>query len=514
MSALVRDPRHVERGSHGRGETQPRDRRSGSGGELQLHDQGRATSDLVRGIQRLADEQRIPTPENPEAKYTENLGKLEAINNALKSRKAKALISAMAKRNLVSAGFRFGWDLGQHLIDEGWLPLPGGTPVGGPEGIVYTGAGTMVFNPSSSCPPPQSGGQYIYHYVTTGYPGLSGTTDCNSPTIGVVSTSVPYEYADVVTAFQNRPDPSTVSAYELNTANRYQWRGNWQGTATYDDTAVAANWQEQLTPGVGVPIAPGQPMERPDLWPGTLPMQMPTPQPWKEASPKDPFEQPSRPRRVTRPGRIVVPLTRQPFPVVAVVPPDVTPDTVLPEPGGVIPDQVLEISASGFRRSSRDNSTDRPTRPKWKEEGKNTVRTVGGKVWVAINMFTEGLDFLEALHSALPDKCKAKGRPTPFEMAQAMYDCWDHLPDDYMQRAIAALVSNQIEDFAYGQLGRAAQSGYRATGQATGINRALRSTQPEDSQLPLPQLHYEDGAWWVTVGDSIITGHGGDPMMG
>lgn len=164
---------------------------------------------------------------------------------------------------------------------------------------------------------------------------------------------------------------------------------------------------------------------------------------------------------------------------------------------------VMVRGAPSPASQSGTNIRPRPPGPGVKER-KMTIRIGGAAGWI-INGITEGIDFIDALHDALDENCKAKpkwksgdrpgfGKPrageqsghwrtaaggarvygywqasTPLERAEAVYKNIECLN---LGKAFQNLLHEQLEDFAYGQLGRklgqGASRGIRPVGFQTG----------------------------------------------
>ena len=137
-----------------------------------------------------------------------------------------------------------------------------------------------------------------------------------------------------------------------------------------------------------------------------------------------------------------------------------------------------------------------------------TVSSVGGKVWLALNMFTEGLDFLQSLWEAIP---KAKRHPPwlrkpdgswdRIDWNDKLRDLYEHWEEIDPASAVANFINNEIEDRFYGQLGRATGKTSQKIGHLTGLNHAIREHQKRTDPthdvdfLPqiteLPEVYYD-----------------------
>lgn len=90
---------------------------------------------------------------------------------------------------------------------------------------------------------------------------------------------------------------------------------------------------------------------------------------------------------------------------------------------------------------------------------------VGGVTAKIINIATESIDFIDALFYALPAKAR-RGADTPDKKAMAIYRHYDELN---MSKAIANLLVQQVQDRAYGTIGRASAEAARRAGRSTGF---------------------------------------------
>lgn len=452
---------------------------------------------------------------------------MEAMIEALQAAKLAAKKPAKSPMQL---GFKVGWKLGQFLIDRGWLPMPGsdGTDSGlDPSHYAHPNVTwTYCENLFPSCP--DAG--YFYRVITDGY------AQCHSPNVFDVCPAQPSWAAEDVKckatpweATQVQPG-TTVGAYKRMALHP----GFGHGVAAFfpfGGTQIdPGTWTTTLTPGVGTPIAPApdSDTEVDPMWPQQQPKQTP----WKEAAPDHPAEQPTKqpvksPDTVTDPS--VVPWVPAPF-VVVVPRPETVPGTgtpVVPQPGtspGTGPDtvpepaplpQILDFHPDGTVVGTLGKTPKRKNKkPKKRErQGKNEqvphVGTVAPNAWYMVNMLTEGLDFVDALYRSLPKECRRKFKPTPYDKAKAIYDCWDHLD---LNKAVQNFLNNEIEDFIYGQVGQATKKAQQEIGSGTGLASALGKAQKgakeageaeggNEGNLPLPQLQQQpNGQWVLTLG--------------
>lgn len=119
--------------------------------------------------------------------------------------------------------------------------------------------------------------------------------------------------------------------------------------------------------------------------------------------------------------------------------------------------------------------------------------------FVAIDVVTEGMDFIEAMHQGLPKRYRSKGRKggkvPPWVILEDIWDHWDHWDSDV---ALDAFVNNQIEDAIYGMYFRQTARVQRNLG---GIGRVRGARQSHIITLPVPEVHFANGQFNLSVGD-------------
>lgn len=141
----------------------------------------------------------------------------------------------------------------------------------------------------------------------------------------------------------------------------------------------------------------------------------------------------------------------------------------------------IESDSAGPAPAPRPSAGARPRPPgRGTKEVKMTL-TIGGLPGKLIGNAGETIDFIEALHDALPKDCQAKakrrtgiygyGRPrkanpewmasTPYEKAIAIYNCINRID---VSQAIINLITNQVEDYLIGKVGKAAGKAARKQG--------------------------------------------------
>ena len=75
---------------------------------------------------------KVVIPVTPPAEFSntggvhvETVGNFQAFMDAVKGKEMLKKAKAAKGGNIFTLGFMAGWELGQYLIDTGWLPLPG-----------------------------------------------------------------------------------------------------------------------------------------------------------------------------------------------------------------------------------------------------------------------------------------------------------------------------------------------------------------------------------------------------
>lgn len=281
----------------------------------------------------------------------------------------------------------------------------------------------------------------------------------------------------------------------------------------------------RLVPGYGTPAR--YPGEHPELAPIMQPA-FPTPQKWADAV-ADPGTQPAEetsvPDEVVTPRPSVVTIPALPFPIVT-VPGAVTPPGVVPRPDVVVQPTPVVVEPSpdpdgppiityppGGGWGGGNNPPGRNTK-----ERKVNVQSVAGRAWFAINLFTEGLDFLDVLWNAIdPDVRTPRWSRNPdgswnrLDWNDKLADLYNHWDEIDIAAALAGFVNNQFEDMVYGLLGRQGVSATQQFGILYGLNTAIREAQSSAGSVatgapgPLPELTYdretgEFGLEWELMG--------------
>ena len=115
-----------------------------------------------------------------------------------------------------------------------------------------------------------------------------------------------------------------------------------------------------------------------------------------------------------------------------------------------------------------------PPSPKQKE-GKVNVRRKYRFAFVAVNLATESLDFVDSVFKGLPTrlqrKCSARDYTCKLEV---LYEEWEYID---LGQAVEAFLNNQIEDFAYAALGKVAGKATVGLNVTTGLGKAINAGQ-------------------------------------
>lgn len=287
-------------------------------------------------------------------------------------------------------------------------------------------------------------------------------------------------------------------------------------SATIKVVTTAEVWRQIAgTPPTPSPTIQHQAVFLPLVFPQTeltfeFPLEWPYPQSWADAvalpgsqpdgSP-DPSEQPSRRDAQQATQRVpVVPGVRVlVLPDVGVVP--VTDTQMITVPPGT---DITTITYPPPETVSRPASSAWDSLPEHVKERK--VRMYGkiAGTWTALNMATEGVDFLFVLHDALPKEYQAKkksgwSKPAAHDAATAVYMNWHRID---VGKAVENYVNEWMEDMFYAGLGRAGKNLNQLTGAPTGGGRALNNNASEFGEgnpvkPPEMTLDVETGHWMV-----------------
>lgn len=263
------------------------------------------------------------------------------------------------------------------------------------------------------------------------------------------------------------------------------------------------------------------PISVPFLNPAGMPLSpvvgTPRPKPWPEAVAR-PGEQPSAdpegdPAQQPRPGqapksRPIWNVPPMPFPI-TIVPGVGSPTAPTPRPSPQTQELIVPApgAASAPRVNTRNNQAQARNRSprKREKEKKIHVRTVAGGAWALINVFIEGLDFLDVIWKALPDEKRSKGNITPYDKAK---DVYDHIDEIDIAKAVENYLNNQIEDMIYGTIGKQVAKAQGVIGSPTGLSRVLSKSRQQfmeemEAELELPEIHWDE-----VTGEIYLTGLG------
>lgn len=190
-----------------------------------------------------------------------------------------------------------------------------------------------------------------------------------------------------------------------------------------------------------------------EIGPSAIPQ--PALEPWR---PVVPYIRPPRPRR---------PRPRQP----GVSPGPETPEAIL-ERIAVRPGQALVTKTKTVIRPSNHRARKPGKRTKERKVVVSATKMLAGRL---AGKVTEGLDALDSVYEALPEKLRARERmrrhgkdPRAAVKLRLLYDHWEEVD---LRQAVVNLLANELEDWFYGQLGRQAQAGLNRAGwrKPTGI---------------------------------------------
>lgn len=168
--------------------------------------------------------------------------------------------------------------------------------------------------------------------------------------------------------------------------------------------------------------------------------------------------------------------------------------------------------------ATRGNPTQSRPGPRKKQDKPNIVKTAG-KLWVAINFFTESLDFLEVLWDALPDKCKRKqireerwGRTARFQADHysKLEDVYNCLGEIDVAKAITGYINNQIEDYFYGKMSAPTKKLSQQLGIISGLDRAINQAQ----QWAMKSVDEEGNVEETAILDAFLPKVDFDPNSG
>ena len=295
-------------------------------------------------------------------------------------------------------------------------------------------------------------------------------------------------------------------------------RGIAPCSATQSKWRKVASWTRKAgapvpTPMVDVnpvPLGAESPLEQPVTFPTSVPNAVPVKHGFTKAGPgEEPSENPE-PDKVPDYDLPVfdAPVVLLDPPWKTGINPQVRTQTV--SVGG--PGQPPRITAT------RGNPTQSRPGPRKKQDKPNIVKTAG-KLWVAINFFTESLDFLEVLWDALPDKCKRKmireerwGRTAMFQADHysKLEDVYNCLGEIDVAKAITGYINNQIEDYFYGKMSAPTKKLSQQLGIISGLDRAINQAQ----QWAMKSVDEEGNVEETAILDAFLPKVDFDPHTG
>ena len=233
--------------------------------------------------------------------------------------------------------------------------------------------------------------------------------------------------------------------------------------------------------------------------------------------PPPPWRSPDAPTRPVVVPVFTVPLALFPWPRTQLQPTP-QPETqviVVPDAGTMGPPGPPAPPTVGYAIPPRPRNARPGGRRK---EVKVRMMVVGRIAWGIVNFITESIDFLDAIHGALPYKLQAKPtkghKPTPTEKAEKV---WRHLDELDMAKAVENFVNNQVEDWLYGRMDQSKNLN-QLTGAPTGAGAALDGNwRPGlyDLGEPValsPEVHFDPdtGEWELDTPFGSMRGNLGD----
>lgn len=275
-----------------------------------------------------------------------------------------------------------------------------------------------------------------------GYSGFQFKSRCNtnSPDGGAQSNLNCVAAQGLASRSKPAPNPIPNSWNGYHETEDYLFLGNmrWRSVTTW--TRVQSGAGTGYKTGYIQPqVLPIHPALEPQVLPITAPAEIPAPLPYKVQKALDELQKDSRLEDSTRgyvaPGDIYG-LTHNLGPF-----------------DELYMSTSVEVDTNGDYRFINHGMTGHTNRPadskdKGEREGKYHANSMGQRIVVgAWALFTEGTDFVEALHGALPPSCRVKGPRDLFSMAEAVYKCGHRIDID---RFIALFALNMLEDTLYG----------------------------------------------------------------
>lgn len=158
-------------------------------------------------------------------------------------------------------------------------------------------------------------------------------------------------------------------------------------------------------------------------------------------------------------------------------------------------DEYLRHPSVRWRLSSRSQTwtktwpsgkkqTRLPSRPGIRTKERKIIVAINGVVATIVNTITEGDDLIDALWKALPKRFRSKGKVTA---QQKLADIYKHYGEVDLVDAVYNIIANQIEDAAYGKLGKLGAKAARRSAD-TGYNRRSVGYQFGDRYRPKARM--------------------------
>jgi hypothetical protein len=187
------------------------------------------------------------------------------------------------------------------------------------------------------------------------------------------------------------------------------------------------------------------------------------------------------------------------------------------------PDTQEILLSSGTNFAKVKTRVGRPTNrrernPRRVKERKIRMRGAALGVWHVINVVSEGLEFIDAMHKTLPRAMQAKPSkpgwpPTPYAKAEAVWHAFESDRFD-LAKAVEAYVNEQMEDFIYGVTSVDAHAN-QLLNKPTGGGKFATQQQEllyeasGESPIPIPKLSFDvdSGDWSLDVGGYSIGGN-------
>ena len=337
-----------------------------------------------------------------------------------------------------------------------------------------------------------------------------------------INPSVPTRYMSVVRCQRKAGAPSPTP---IALAPTYPYYDFPTRPAPWD-TPEALPIKKPTIPGKAKPVKPGyapapapgempahpEPAPGKNPWPDTKPLNWP-PKKHPLFAPGTPLPPRTAPNPGTKPKPPPAPVPE--LPPVVVMPPVVQPGPTTPPVPWQPPDVVVTPGTGGGSVTVRPPSGPVSNKPSPGKERKVHMRNAaagmsiaGGYngVLMAVNVFTEGLDFVDALWKGIPKKNRSRCAVHDYNCK--LRDLWEVWDDDQYDVAafFAAFINNQLQDYVFGRLGQAVGTATGRFGISTGLNKAINA--PSDWWMeasepgtpgPLPSIHYDEetGEWSV-----------------